>query len=303
MDNLKFYIVDVFAEELYSGNQLAVFVGADGLSTDRMQRIALEMNYSESTFVSSKAGDGGAYDVRIFTPKAEVPFAGHPVLGTAYVIDHFVKDGSGGGIKLNLKVGRIPVRADDSGVLWMDTPRAEFGPVFDKTGIAEVLGIDAAEIDQRYPVQSVSTGIPFIIVPLKTLATVKKAKVNTEKLLTLADDDSKPKEIFVFCPETYESENDINSRMFAECYGIIEDPATGSANSCLAAYLVKHAYYGKKEIDVRVEQGYEIGRQSLLYLRAVESNGEIDIRVGGRVIPVAKGKLLQGVEDESKQRA
>lgn len=292
MKEFEFYIVDVFAEELYSGNQLAVFPDADGLSTAEMQRIAGEINYSETTFVSSKAPEGGGYDVRIFTPKTEVPFAGHPVLGTAFVIRQYLQNPMQEKIMLNLKVGQIPVTLLEDGVLWMKTPPPEFGMVFDNADIAEVLGIDASDIDGRYPVQAVSTGLPFIIVPLKTLAAVKKAKANTDKLLSLGDGQHTPKVIFVFCPQTYHAQNDINARMFAECFGVVEDPATGSANSCLAGYLLEHDYYGRSEIDLRVEQGYEIGRPSLLYLKARKSDGEIDIRVGGKVIPAAKGKLL-----------
>ena len=140
-------------------------------------------------------------------------------------------------------------------------------------------------------IQEVLTGILFVLVSLKTLDAVKRAKVCRDKLFDWIKE-RQAKVIFVFCRETYNRENDMNVRMFADAYGIPEDPATGSANSCLAAYLVKHRYLGSDKIDIRVEQGYEIGRPSLLYLRAQDKEGQIDVSVGGKVVMVAKGELM-----------
>jgi trans-2,3-dihydro-3-hydroxyanthranilate isomerase len=131
----------------------------------------------------------------------------------------------------------------------------------------------------------------FIIVPLKTLDAVKRAKVAKEKYFKLIEN-RQAKAILVFCPETYSQENDLNVRVFVDYYGIPEDPATGSGNGCLAGYLVKNRYFGKDQIDIRVEQGHEIGRPSLIYLRAENKEGQIDISVGGKVVMVAKGELI-----------
>ena len=289
-----FYIVDVFAEDKYAGNQLAVVRDAAGLSDDEMQNITKEMNYSETTFILSDDQKNGGYDVRIFTPAQEVPFAGHPTLGTAYIIQQEIIKEPVEKIILNLKVGRIPVTFNYTGkeknVLRMKQIEPTFGQIIELEQISQVLGINTGDIDERFPVQEVSTGMFFIIVPLKTLDAVKRAKIARDKYFKLIKD-RPAKAILVFCPETYSQENNLNVRVFVDYYGIPEDPATGSGNGCLAGYLVKNRYFGKDQIDIRAEQGYEITRPSLLYLRAENKEGQIDISVGGKVVIVARGQL------------
>ena len=289
-----FYIVDVFAEDKYAGNQLAVVRDAAGLSDDEMQNITKEMNYSETTFILSDDQKNGGYDVRIFTPAQEVPFAGHPTLGTAYIIQQEIINEPIEKIILNLKVGRIPVTFNYTGkeknVLRMKQIEPTFGQIIELEQISQVLGINTGDIDERFPVQEVSTGMFFIIVPLKTLDAVKRAKIARDKYFKLIKD-RPAKAILVFCPETYSQENNLNVRVFVDYYGIPEDPATGSGNGCLAGYLVKNRYFGKDQIDIRAEQGYEITRPSLLYLRAENKEGQIDISVGGKVVIVARGQL------------
>ena len=296
MNKRDFYIVDVFAEAKYAGNQLAVIADAGGLSGGQMQEIAKEMNYSETTFILSDKPQDGGYDVRIFTPDVEVPFAGHPTLGTAFVIQQEIARRQVETINLNLEIGQIPVTFNydgrQTGVLWLKPKEPVFGDVFDAGQVQRFLTIDKEDIDQRFPIQQVSAGIPFIFVPLKTLDAVKRAGIIMDKLLDWVAEKGTSREVFVFCPEAYNKDNDINARMFAECVGVPEDPATGSANCCLAAYLVKHRYFETSKIDVRVEQGYEIGRPSLLYLKAEEKEGKIDVAVGGKVAMVAKGELV-----------
>jgi len=290
-----FYIMDVFAEEKYAGNQLAVFRDAKGLSDTEMQRIAKEMNYSETTFILSEKRRKGGYDVRIFTPEKEMPFAGHPTLGTAYVIQQEIVRKPVKTVILNLKVGQIPIsfnyRARHADVLWMKQITTTFGRSLDPELVSQAMSIDKRAIDERFPIQEVSTGLPFIIVPLKTLDALKKAKIARDKFFKLIED-TWAKATLVFCPETYNEENDLNVRVFVDYYGIPEDPATGSANGCLAAYLVKHRYFGSNRINIRVEQGYEIGRPSLLYLKADEEEEKINVAVGGKVLMVAKGEFI-----------
>jgi trans-2,3-dihydro-3-hydroxyanthranilate isomerase len=292
---LTFYVVDVFAEERYTGNQLAVFRRARALPDTEMQRIAKEMNFSETTFILSDEKRNGGYDVRIFTPKTELPFAGHPTLGTAYVIQREIVKEPVETIILNLKVGQIPVTfsysGNDADILWMKQIQPTFGQTFETESISQVLSLDAEDIDRRFPIQDVSTGVPSIIVPLKTLDAVKRARIDKDKYLKFIKD-KQAKTILVFCPETYNKENDLNVRFFADYYGVPEDPATGSANGCLAGYLVKHRYFEKEQINVRVEQGYEIGRPSLLLLKAEDREGKIDVYVGGRVVMIAKGEFV-----------
>jgi trans-2,3-dihydro-3-hydroxyanthranilate isomerase len=295
MTKRELYIVDVFAEKRYAGNQLAVIRHADGLSSEEMLTIAQEMNYAESTFILSDAVKDGGYDVRIFTMASEVPFAGHPTLGTAYIINHEIAPAPQKEIILNLKVGQITVTFKDDGVLWMRQKPPQFGGTFDVETVAEALQISDDDIDTRFPVQAVSTGFPFIIAPLKTLEAVKRAQMDLstfDAMTAAADDPLHAKGILIFAPETYYAENDLNVRVFVPHNGVPEDPATGSANGCLTGYLAKYQYFGSNQVDCRVEQGYEINRPSLLMLRGNATTNDIEVNVGGRVVMVARGELV-----------
>jgi trans-2,3-dihydro-3-hydroxyanthranilate isomerase len=293
MKGLTLYLVDVFAEEKYAGNQLAVVRNASALSSAQMQRIANEMHFSETAFILSDEKRNGGYDVRIFTPASEMPFAGHPTLGTAYVIRHFLLNENINRVVLNLKVGQIPVtfeKEENQEVLWMKQIPPIFGETFDAANIAQMLNLDLEQIDKNYPIQEVSTGIPFIIVPLKTLDGVKRVRIDKDKHLELAKETQA--ETLVFSPETYKKENNLNVRVFVDLHGILEDPAAGSANGCLAGYLSRYRYFGGDSVNARVEQGYEIGRPSLLHIKAENREGEILVYVGGKVVMVAKGELM-----------
>jgi trans-2,3-dihydro-3-hydroxyanthranilate isomerase len=294
MSNL-YYIVDVFAESKYAGNQLAVFTNAANLDPQEMQSIAREINYSETTFITSPQENNGGYDVRIFTPNQEIPFAGHPTLGTAYILQQEIIRQPVDKMILNLGVGQIPVTINyNHGLpewLWMRQNVPTFGNTLLGENIAEVLGLNVGEIDSRLPIREVSTGLPFIIVPLKNISALKQINLDKDKYFELIAD-TEAKCILAFCPETERSENHLHVRVFCDYVGIPEDPATGSANGCLAGYLVEYAYFGKNNIDIRVEQGYEIGRPSLLLLQAEKNDVGIDVNVGGKVILVAKGEFL-----------
>lgn len=291
MSKLAYYIVDVFAEKKYAGNQLAVFRGASEISSDEMQNIAREINYSETTFILSDEKNNGGFDVRIFTPKEEVPFAGHPTLGTAHIIHNNILQGKSNELILNLKVGQIPVTFSEDGYCWMKQIQPIFGQQHSPEILASILGLDVSEIDERFPVQEVSTGLPFFIVPLKSIATLKKAKVDKDKYFALIEN-TVAKGILIFCPETHEPKNDISVRVFVDYYGVPEDPATGSGNGCLAGYLVKYRYFEKDSINLRSEQGYEIGKPSLLLLKAEQSGENINISVGGKSVIVAHGEFI-----------
>ena len=242
MQERTFYILDVFAEEKYQGNQLAVIRDAEGLSTEEMQRIAKEMNYSETTFILSDEERDGGYNVRIFTPEVEVPFAGHPTLGTAYAIQDRILKTQVEKVTLNLNVGKIPVSfrysAGTADELWMRQRPPEFGVTLGRKQIADVLGIEQDDIDDKHSIMEVSTGIPFIIVPLKTLDAVKRCKLDESKFADLIKT-TDIKAFMLFASEPENDANDIHARVFAHYYGVPEDPATGSANGCLASYLVK----------------------------------------------------------------
>jgi trans-2,3-dihydro-3-hydroxyanthranilate isomerase len=291
MNKLPFYIVDVFAETKYAGNQLAVFRDAESLSGEEMQRIARETNFSETTFILRDEPRAGGYDVRIFTPGEEVPFAGHPTLGTAHVIRGEFLGGKAKSVALNLKVGPIPVTFAPDGYSWMEQIEPEFGKQHPAPVLGAILGIPVSDIDDRFPIQEVSTGLPFFIVPLKTLAALKAAKVDRDKYFTFIKD-TWAKGILVFSPQPHEARNDISVRVFVDCFGIPEDPATGSGNGCLAGYLARHRYFGTASVHVRSEQGYEIGRPSLLLLKAEDARGRVKIKVGGRCVTVARGEFI-----------
>jgi len=290
MSKCKFYIVDVFAEKKYEGNQLAVFLAEDTFSDTEMQKIAREMNFSETTFITSIED----FTVRIFTPEVELPFAGHPTLGTALVIQKEIIKSNIKTLLLNLKIGQIPVlfkyKSGETEEIWMEQNVPAFGKFFDPELIANTLYLREDDIDIRFPIQEVSTGLPFIIVPLKNLDALKRVRVERERFFDFIENTS-AKSILLFCPEVRKKGNHLSVRVFAEVPGL-EDPATGSGNGCLAAYLVNRQYFGKNSIDIRVEQGYEVGRPSLLLLKAEEIEGKIRVSVGGKAFIIAEGELF-----------
>jgi trans-2,3-dihydro-3-hydroxyanthranilate isomerase len=291
---MRFYIVDVFAESRLAGNQLAVFRDCADLSTEEMQAIAREMHFSETTFITSESPRDGGYDVRVFTPAYELPFAGHPTLGTAYIVQSQIIGRPVEKVALNMKVGQIPVTFSylegSPDVLWMKQRKPTFGKSFERGRLAKVLGLGISDIDPRFPVRLVSTGVPFVIVPLRGLKAIKRIKTDQGLLAQLLRE-TKSTVLLAFSPETYSKANQLNVRVLGLVTNIPEDPATGSGNGCLAAYLVKERYFGKDEVDVKVEQGYEIGRRSLLLLHAKKYRTGIEVNVGGKVQFVATGEF------------
>jgi trans-2,3-dihydro-3-hydroxyanthranilate isomerase len=295
MARATFYILDVFAEKRYAGNQLAVFRHVQGIDDTEMQQIARETNFSETTFVISDQPENGSFRVRIFTPGEEVPFAGHPTLGTAFVIQQEILRQTVDRVVLNLKIGEIPVAFNyvngKPDILWMKQQPPTFGETLRAADIVKAIGLSEDDVDQRFPIQEASTGMAAMIVPLRNLESLQKARVD-RKLFFEVVANIEAKNIFVFCPESHGGGNDFSVRCFAEFYGITEDPATGSANGCFAGYLAKHRYLGSEKVSVRVEQGYEIGRPSLLYLESSAQGEKIDVSVGGRAVMVARGEWL-----------
>ncbi len=276
-----FFITEVFAEGPYAGNQLATVFNAQDLSAEEMQKIARAFNFAESTFVTG--GDlASGFDVRIFTPQTELPFAGHPTLGTAYLLRKQCSPPPDS-LVLNLGVGPIPVDFGADGVLWMQQRAPEFGEVLDKAQVAEDLSLELTDIESGFPVQYVSTGLEFALVPVNSFEALKRVRVKGDRL---------SHGVLVFCRGGYSPDQSIQARMFATQLGVSEDAATGSANGCLASYLVEHQYLGDSSVQVRVGQGYEINRPSQLYLDANKTDGEYSIRVGGKVGLVAEGKWL-----------
>lgn len=289
----RFHLVDVFATERYAGNQLAVVENPRSLTDERMGALAAEFDFSETTFVSL---DGEPYHTRIFTPREEIPFAGHPTLGTAWVVRERAGDDLGGAdeVVLDLPVGEVPVdvrTTDGVETLWMRQPTPTFGERRSHERAAAVLGLPVDALDRDLPVQVVSTGLPTVVVPVRDREALTEVEVDRAAYDAFVAD-REAKNVLAFCSDPRESRNDIAVRVFAPYYGVPEDPATGSSNGCLAGYLARHSDDG--DVSARVEQGYEMGRPSLLFLDAragTDTDEGIEVGVGGRVVPVGSGTL------------
>ncbi len=271
---MRLSIVDVFAEAPLQGNQLAVVRDIENLSTDTMQAIAREMNFSETTFVTRESSERAA--VRIFTPGQELPFAGHPVIGTAWVLAR-----DSGRFILDVPIGSLSVRFDD-GMTWMSPPAATLGPRLSAEQAAAIVGLDEADLDAELPAQVVSCGIEFVFIGLRSLDRLRGIRLDTAARKELSGEGA----TFIVCPGAYSSDADFAARMhFFDGVGIREDPATGSANSAFASYLQELGKTGR----VIVEQGFEIKRPSRLYLDI-----GTEIAVGGKVQLIAEGALDPG---------
>lgn len=309
MREYRFCIVDVFAEAPYRGNQLAV-VFDDGTLSDRdMLDITREMHYSETVFIDIATLQAEEKSIRIFTPPAEVPFAGHPCLGAAYCINMTLRENLSGadmpqntastpmsaGMQLRTKAGIIPISVlQNSGMTtwWMEQLQPEFGEVISNALMARILGLDAGQFESEYPAQWVSTGLPFIIVPLRGIDAVRQAKVDWARFHELIPG-AIPGDILVFADECDDDGKDLHVRVLVDFPGIPEDPATGSANGCLAAYILERGYMGSSSVRYQAEQGIEMGRPSVLHVTASKADGKFSILVGGEVHLVAEGKLYR----------
>jgi trans-2,3-dihydro-3-hydroxyanthranilate isomerase len=273
--NMELTIVDVFAEKPLAGNQLAVVRNVGDLSGDAMQDIAREMNFSETTFVTSE-GDGRA-SVRIFTPAWELPFAGHPTLGTAWVLS-----GGQGRCVLELAAGDVPVEFAD-GIGWITPPPVVLGDSMDARSAAQLVGLTPDQLDPSHPIRFAEVGPKFILIGLKSLDALRAAKLDEALHQRYLAEGFGVQCVFLFTAEAYGPDADYASRMYFHSGNLREDPATGSANSAFAAYL--RALRGG-EFEVVVDQGVEMKRPSRLYLRV----GEV-LQVGGRTQPVASGQF------------
>ena len=303
MKEYRFIQVDVFTDRPFGGNPLAVFPEAEGLTTEEMQRLAREMNLSETTFVLPPQVPEADFKVRIFTPVMELPFAGHPVVGTHWVLAHL------GRVDLRepvtqvcfeLGVGVLPADLHVAGgrvervVMTQDRPT--FHAVLeDVTDLVTGLGMALEAITETgLPVQVVSTGVPQMMVPVRSLAEVQgleAGQLNTAALNWVCRAVG-AECVLVFTFETERPEATVHVRMFAPLLGVLEDPATGSANGALGAYLVHHRAVPVTEPTVHIlsEQGAELGRPSTLYVEVDLTGEEVTaVRVGGQVVPVAEG--------------
>jgi trans-2,3-dihydro-3-hydroxyanthranilate isomerase len=293
--------VDVFTERMLAGNPLAVVLQADGLSDKQMQAIARETNLSETTFVLPPEQRDHAAKVRIFTPQAELPFAGHPTVGTGWVLlDEGLVSSDAETFTLEEEVGPIPVRVDRNGstlVLWMLHPPVRFGEVIEeRNAMAAALGLTVADLRPEVPIQIVSTGLPFVFVALNDAAAVDRAVSSGEALTRVLDAHGLPP-VFLFAAVAADR---FYSRMFGphSSTRIMEDPATGSASGPLGAFAVRYDLVPRAvELSMVSEQGTTMGRQSFIHIKLVYSaEAEVPsrIEVGGSVRAVMTAELSIG---------
>ena len=286
----RYCVVDVFTNQPFEGNSLAVFPDASGLDDDTMQRIARELNLSETTFVFSATRSDCLANVRIFTPAKELIFAGHPTIGTSFVllaegmvsghVDHF---------DLEEKVGPVPIRVEPGPrpLIWLRTPPIEYGKTYEPSACADMLTLNVNDLLDVAP-QLVSAGNPTIFVAVKNKELVDRALLDAGRLNTLIGPDAEPLCVFVFTP-TLEG---AYSRMFAPLYGISEDPATGSSTGPLASFMMRNCLTpgtaGRRLIS---EQGTKMGRPSMLHVCIQGENGKVGIDVGGYVTPLTEATM------------
>ena len=294
----RIHLVDVFTEKPLAGNQLAVVLGADDLDPSVMQSVAREMNIAETTFVMKPRNPQHAARVRIFTPATELPFAGHPTIGTAWVLftEGLVPSGANEFV-LEEGVGPVAVRAEPgpSGpTFWMAHPPLSFGEVIlDRAKIAAAIGLEESDLVPDVPLQGASTGSPFLFVALKDARAVDAATSDKQRLgRALGESDLHG--VFLFAVV---GRDRLYSRMFApHALDIPEDPATGSASGPLGAFAVKYGLIPReKRVSIVSEQGTKMGRQSFVHIELTyTADGDIPsrIEVGGSVRPVMAGTLV-----------
>ncbi len=299
---LDYHLLDVFSERQFGGNQLAVFSEPPlDLPGTTMQQIARELNLSESVFLFPPEDRARDYRLRIFTPAAELPMAGHPTVGAAYMLAWLGKVESAHGVgKLVFEEGVGPIavtiefHADGRPhLVWMRQPLPQFLDIFHERGeIADMLSLTESDLIEGAPMQVVSSGLPFLYVPVNSLAAVKRVELKLDPWRRLLAG-SAAENVFVTTTETVHANAAAHSRMFAPALGISEDPATGSASGPLGAYLLR---YGLAQANCMVcEQGFEMGRPSIIQVRIARRGADIArVEIGGQCVAMGYGRLLIG---------
>jgi trans-2,3-dihydro-3-hydroxyanthranilate isomerase len=292
----RYRVVDVFTREPLQGNPLAVFPEATGIDSETMQQIARELNLSETVFVFPATRADCAVSLRIFTPSRELPFAGHPTVGTSYVLmdegvvartaERFVLEEGVGPVQIRIERGEQPL-------IWLRTPAITEGRFYERELCAKGLGINGTDLLSARP-QLLTAGNPTLFVAVNDKEAVDRSWLDTHGLSLIRYQDDETLCVFVFAPTA----EGAYSRMFAPEYGILEDPATGSSTGPLAAYMMKHGLVsGADGTRFWSEQGTKMGRRSILYVQINGEQGRDGIDVGGFVTPVAEGTMtLQGRE-------
>jgi trans-2,3-dihydro-3-hydroxyanthranilate isomerase len=303
MKNAQYVIADVFTERQFGGNQLAVFTDGRGLDSRTMQDLAREMNFSETTFLLPPE-KGGDYRVRIFTPATELPFAGHPIVGTAFVIfAERLKSCNRDLISITLEtgVGLLPIDVSlgdgRSGYATMTQPIPKnVGGFDDVERLAKALSLESSDITSTgLPVEAFNNGIAVLIVPVGSLAAVKKIKIDSGALASIARE-AGVVTVMAFTTETVHPESTAHCRVYAPGAGVGEDPATGSANGPLGFYMVRHRLVEPAPVNrIISEQGFEMNRPSILHIEIASDPQTRDVqgvRVGGGVVLSGRGEII-----------
>jgi len=295
----QFYTVDVFTEQIFGGNQLAVFPQGEGLTEIQMQKIAAEFNFSETAFILPPETNSGDRRVRIFTPTTELPFAGHPTIGTAYIL------GAIGAIALPQDetriileegVGLVPVTIlSQTGKPFYTELTSPQLPQFRDdvptiADLAQMLSLESKDLEiPNYSPQAVSCGLPFLFIPLSNRRSLAQAQLQPQIWETLLKN-SWAQAVYLFCFEPEREGSDVRVRMFAPHLGVREDPATGSAAAAFGGYLGRLSPLGDGTLRWVIEQGFEMGRPSILRVETDKVAGQIRaIRVGGASVLVTQG--------------
>ena len=288
--SFRYRVVDVFTETALEGNPLAVFPHAVGLDGDTMQRIAKEMNLSETAFVFPSTRDGCAANVRIFTPSKEMIFAGHPTIGTAFVLfDEGMVPKGADRFVLEEKVGPVSVRVQsgDRPMIWLRTPPISDGKTFERVDCARALGLDVDDLLDVTP-QLLSAGNPTLYIAAKDVTAVDRASMEMQRLDLLRGKGGEPVCVFIFARTAAGA----YSRMFAPEFGVIEDPATGSSTGPLAEFMMRRGLISGADGQRFVsEQGVKMGRRSLLHVEIHGARGSEGIDVGGHVTPLVEATM------------
>lgn len=298
---MRYLTLDVFTAEPFGGNQLAVFPDATGIPEDLLLPITREFNFSEVTFVYPAKDTAHTRTVRIFTPEKEMPFAGHPTIGTAAalaLVEGALGGATSGTLALDLKIGTVPVevRVEGEGLAWAELSAAkmpEVGPsVPTLNTMAEILSLDAKDlVGGALSPQAVSCGYPFLLVPLKSVDAVQRARVRVDLWEQTLKRSWAP-EILVAARDPEQGEHHWRARMFAPGINVPEDPATGSAIASFGGWLAMKEPKADGEFAWTVRQGIEMGRPSLLEVRATKAGGAVTaVKVAGRAVFTGEGRL------------
>ncbi len=282
MKQIPFYIVDVFTDQAFSGNQLAVFILDDNLEVSIRQQLAKELHFSETIFL--QLTENHIIDAWIHTPEEEIPFGGHPLIGAAFIW-HSRYGSTLNKVVFRTKSGLVPVLIDNqTSIYWMTQQTPQFSQVIPPYEAAKVLGLKEVDFHPFWPVQEISTGLPVVVAPVKSVEVLKRTKLNHtayEALISRIE----AKGICVFAMEGDRS--DLSVRDFAPYYGIPEDVATGSSNGAILAFIMKHEAVSR--LSLVSEQGVFMNRPSTLHLKGEKKVNSFDIHVGGQAVLLASG--------------